>query len=89
MNRQSSQIAQSSASNQNVPVGPLSPLGLRDGLTRSLDLSDKLGVHAIVVDAIDEQAKAFYERYGFVPLTDQPLSLYLPVATIRKSSNPG
>jgi GNAT superfamily N-acetyltransferase len=62
---------------------------LRDGMTRSLTLSDELGIHAIVVDAIDEQAKAFYERYGFVPLADQPLCLYLPLATIRKASNPG
>lgn len=62
---------------------------LRDGMARSLDLSEHLGIHAIVVDGIDEQAKAFYERYGFVPLTDQPVCLYLPVATIRKASNPG
>jgi hypothetical protein len=35
------------------------------------------------VDAIDEPAKAFYGKYGFVPLQDNPLHLYLPVATIE------
>ena len=56
---------------------------------RTLGLSEALGIHAMEVDAIDEQAKAFYEKYGFVPLTGQPLRLYLPVATIRKALNPG
>jgi GNAT superfamily N-acetyltransferase len=62
---------------------------LCDGINRSLDLSEKLGIHAIVVDAIDEQAKAFYEKYGFMALSDQPLRLYLPLATIRKALPPG
>jgi GNAT superfamily N-acetyltransferase len=62
---------------------------LIDAFRRTLELSDALGVHAVEVDAIDEQAKAFYGRYGFVPLTGQPLRLYLPVATIRNALNPG
>jgi hypothetical protein len=32
---------------------------LRNALTRSLDLSEKLGIHAVVVDALDDEAKAF------------------------------
>ena len=62
---------------------------MRDAFIRSLDLSLKLGIHAVVVDAIDEQAKGFYEKYGFVALADQPLRLYLPLATIRKALPPG
>lgn len=58
---------------------------LRDALTRSLHLSDKLGIHAVVVDALDVQAKAFYERFGFLPLTDDELRLFLPVSTIRSA----
>ena len=56
---------------------------LMDALERCLALADTLGVHAVEVDAIDAQAKAFYERYGFVPLLDSELHLFLPVATIR------
>src|SRR5947207_4874978 len=41
---------------------------LVDALERSLDLADRLGVHAVEVDAIDEQAEAFYRRSGFTPL---------------------
>ena len=62
---------------------------LIDASRRTLDLSEALGIHAVEVDAIDEQARGFYEKYGFVPLTGQPLRLYLPVATIRKGLNPG
>jgi len=55
---------------------------LIDALARSVDLSEKLGIHAVVVDAIDEKAKAFYEKYRFMELQDGKLHLYLPVATI-------
>jgi ribosomal protein S18 acetylase RimI-like enzyme len=61
---------------------------LVDAFRRTLDLSESLGVHAVEVDAIDEQARAFYEKYGFVPLIGQTLRLYLPVATIRKGLRP-
>jgi GNAT superfamily N-acetyltransferase len=56
---------------------------LADALRRCLALAEQLGVHAVEVDAIDEQAKAFYEKYGFVALQDNPLHLYLPMATIE------
>ncbi len=61
---------------------------LRDALTRSLDISEKLGVHSAVVDALDAEAKAFYERYGFLSLTDNPMRLFLPLSTIRAVAKP-
>ena len=62
---------------------------LRDALTRSLDLSEKLGIHAVVVDALDAEAKAFYEeRFGFLPLTDDEMRLFLPLSTIRATVKP-
>jgi GNAT superfamily N-acetyltransferase len=61
---------------------------LRDAMTRSLDLSDKLGIHAVVVDALDAGARTFYERFGFMPLTDDEMRLFLPVSTIRSAAKP-
>ena len=55
---------------------------LIDSLARSVDLSTKLGIHAVVVDAVDQKAKAFYEKYLFKALLDSELHLYLPIATI-------
>ncbi|KMO42061.1 acetyltransferase [Methylobacterium variabile] len=40
-----------------------------------------IGTHAIFADAIDERAAAFYAAFGFMPLLEQPLRLFLPVAT--------
>ena len=40
------------------------------------------GCYAVVVDAKDEKIKRFYSKYGFTELLDNPLRLYLPVATI-------
>ena len=56
---------------------------LIDALRRSLALSQSLGIHAVEVDAIDPEARAFYERYGFTCLPDQALHLYLTIETIR------
>lgn len=58
---------------------------LIDALRRCLRVAEELGVHAVEVDAIDEHAKAFYEKYGFAALLDSPLHLFLPVATIRQA----
>jgi GNAT superfamily N-acetyltransferase len=55
---------------------------LEDALRRCLSLADQLGIYAVEVDAIDEQAKSFYLKYGFLPLPDDPLHLYLPVSTL-------
>jgi len=37
------------------------------------------------VDAKDERARRFYLRFGFVPLHDAPLSLFLPLASLMEA----
>ncbi len=59
---------------------------LGDAIRRSLDLSESLGIHAIVVDAIDESARSFYRKFGFIPLLDDELHLFLPIAAARSVS---
>jgi GNAT superfamily N-acetyltransferase len=61
---------------------------LLDALARSMDLSDELGIHAVVVDALDQQARAFYQKYRFIPLLDSESHLYLPIPTIRTLLKP-
>src|SRR5262249_32672439 len=39
----------------------------------------------LFVDAKDAEAKAYYERFGFVSLPDTPLLLFLPLQTIREA----
>jgi GNAT superfamily N-acetyltransferase len=56
---------------------------MMDALTRCLELAEWLGVHAVEVGAIDDEAKAFYQKHGFTARIDNELHLYLPIATIR------
>jgi GNAT superfamily N-acetyltransferase len=39
---------------------------------------------AVVVDAKDEGARRFYELESFLPLPDQPMKLFRPMADIRR-----
>jgi GNAT superfamily N-acetyltransferase len=55
---------------------------LGDALRRCAELAERLGVHAVEVNAIDNQAKAFYAKYGFIPLADHELHLYVPIDSI-------
>jgi len=57
---------------------------LVDALERCLGLAEKLGVSAVEVDAIDQEAGKFYQKHGFIPLLDSPLHLDLPIAAIQK-----
>lgn len=57
---------------------------LIDALARAEHASEQLAIHAVEVVALDESARAFYLKYGFTPLLDDPLHLYLPMKAIRK-----
>jgi ribosomal protein S18 acetylase RimI-like enzyme len=63
----------------------LGELLLADAIKRVLRASEALAVHAIVVDAKNALARAFYERYGFVAFVDAPNRLYLPLDTVLKA----
>ena len=58
---------------------------LRDALTRGISASEIIGGRAILVHAKDEQAKAFYERFGFEPSPVDPFHLFLLMKDIKKT----
>ena len=62
----------------------LGELLLADALQRCLRLSGEIGMIGMIVDAKDEQARGWYERYEFERLPDSPLTLWLPTAAIEK-----
>jgi ribosomal protein S18 acetylase RimI-like enzyme len=55
----------------------LGELLLLDAIHRSGMVLEHVGVHALFADANDAKAAAFYRKYGFRPLPDQPLQLVL------------
>ena len=61
---------------------------LIDALRRAEYLAAKIGIRAVEVHAINESAKHFYERYGFLTLSDDPHHLFLPMSIIRKLQLP-
>jgi GNAT superfamily N-acetyltransferase len=50
----------------------------------------ELGIYALVLDALDDDARQWYLRLGlgFQTFLDDPNRLYLPVATIRRLARP-
>jgi ribosomal protein S18 acetylase RimI-like enzyme len=48
-------------------------------------LQDAAAAYALLVDAKNDQAVAFYQRYGFRPVVDRPRTLFLALATAQKT----
>ena len=61
---------------------------LIDVLRRANHISQHIGIRAVEVDAIDEAARQFYLKYGFVSLLDDQQHLFLPIQVIRKLELP-
>ncbi len=57
-----------------------------DAMKKALALSDYAGGIGLFVDALNDSAKTYYERYGFVSLVDRPREMFLPFSTIRQLS---
>jgi predicted GNAT family N-acyltransferase len=55
---------------------------LVDALKKAYEIaSSQIGSMAVVVDPLDEEAIAFYKKYGFIELQDSG-KMYLPMKTI-------
>jgi GNAT superfamily N-acetyltransferase len=55
---------------------------LADALYRIV--RSEIASFAVIVDAKDDNARRFYERESFLPLPDQPMKLFRPIADIEK-----
>jgi GNAT superfamily N-acetyltransferase len=55
---------------------------LADALYRAAQ--SEIASFAVIVDAKDDAARRFYERESFLPLPDQPMKLFRPMADIRR-----
>ena len=52
---------------------------LVDAIKRTLSVSDQIALYAMVVDAINDNAKGFYQQFGFARLSDDSPRLFLPL----------
>jgi ribosomal protein S18 acetylase RimI-like enzyme len=59
---------------------------LLQALHRIIDADRHLAIRAVVVDALNDRATAWYEGWGFKPLPGQPSDrLWLPMKRVRSS----
>lgn len=56
---------------------------LVDALKRAVEVSRSFGVFGVIVDAKDNQAKEFYEHFGFISIIDHPNKLILSLETVK------
>lgn len=66
-------------SHQNQGLGAVL---VADALRRVALASQVMAVYAVVVDALNDRAAAFYQQFGFIRLPHQPGKLFLPMATV-------
>jgi GNAT superfamily N-acetyltransferase len=50
---------------------------LQDAVKRAVAVSNDAGVRALLVHALHERARQFYEHYGFLPSPTHPMTLML------------
>ena len=67
------------AVDQSAQGRQLGELLLVDAMPRVRAIREHAGVIGLFIDAVDEEAKGFYIRYGAVVFIDSPLKLLLPV----------
>lgn len=58
---------------------------LRDAIARSVRVAEQVGVRAILVHAIHDEARRFYTRYQFEPSPTDPLHLLLLIKDAKAS----
>ena len=71
------------ATDQNYRALGLGEHLLMDALHRSYNAAAQIASYAVVVDAKDDRAVAFYKKYDFTQFQDQPNRLFLPMNKIK------
>ncbi|MGO9902938.1 MAG: GNAT family N-acetyltransferase [Solirubrobacteraceae bacterium] len=58
---------------------------LAEALRLAVAASDNAAARLVVVDAIDDQAAAFYRRHGFIDVPENPRRLFRKMTDIRRT----
>ena len=56
---------------------------LRDAVLRTAQLSEQIGIRALLCHAIDDEAKTFYFKHGFIESPVDALTMMLSLARAR------
>lgn len=58
---------------------------LIDAMQKTFNVSQTMGLAGLFVDAKHQQAKAYYQQFGFLSLPEQLDNLFMPLSTLAKS----
>jgi GNAT superfamily N-acetyltransferase len=58
---------------------------LKHALERCIEAAKLVGGRALIVNAVDDEAAAFWRRRGFLPSKDDPMILFRSIADIAAS----
>jgi GNAT superfamily N-acetyltransferase len=58
---------------------------MADAMRRTLAVAENIGIIGFFVDAKHQPAREYYEQFGFIPLPNTPLTLFLPPATLASA----
>jgi len=58
---------------------------LNDAVLRTLQAADIAGIRAILVHAISDDARCFYQRCGFQPSPVDPMTLMIPLRDVKQT----
>ncbi|MGH6956498.1 MAG: GNAT family N-acetyltransferase [Caulobacteraceae bacterium] len=61
---------------------------LGDAVLRVVSAAGAIGVRAMLVHAISDEAKSFYQRFGFVASPVEPLTMMITVEDLRRQVDP-
>ena len=56
---------------------------LQDAVNRAVAVSQNAGVRALLVHALHEKARQFYQHYGFQPSPTHPMTLMLRLSRVK------
>jgi GNAT superfamily N-acetyltransferase len=73
------------AVHKNYQGRKIGPALLRDAVLRTLQAAEIAGIRAILVHAISERARKFYEDCGFIASPMDPMTLMITVAEAAKA----
>jgi len=73
------------AIDQTMQGQSIGPALLRDAVLRTIQAAEIAGIRAILVHAISDRAKRFYEKWGFIPSPVDPMTLMITLVEAQKA----
>jgi predicted N-acetyltransferase YhbS len=72
------------AVNQGLQRQGVGKMLLKHFLESAISHAENEACFAVIVDALDDDAKGYYLQFGFKECADDPMRLYMPMKTVKK-----